>query len=222
MLVQHVRAALTRNRLLLTLDCKAQRALCRRHRCRSCLPACLDMHEWLRSTAGTQAAFHTVCSHAQRAAGGGFWSYAAGVAYKFVVEFCVGGLEVDNYRTTLPLKKGLSSSAAFCVLVGALPTAGTQPAKLGGRAEAMAACPAPLASTKQPTSSGELSSIGRCDAGLLQVARAFNRAYNLRLTVRGEMEYAYQGERLTPSMCGKMDQAVAFGQVGGGVSSSLT
>ena len=29
----------------------------------------------------------------------------------------VGGLRLDNYRTTLPLKKGLSSSAAICVLV---------------------------------------------------------------------------------------------------------
>ena len=53
----------------------------------------------------------------QEAAAGGFFSYAAGVAYKMLVDFGVGGLEVDNYRTTLPLKKGLSSSAAFCVLV---------------------------------------------------------------------------------------------------------
>lgn len=29
----------------------------------------------------------------------------------------VSGLTVDNYLTTLPLKKGLSSSAAVCVLV---------------------------------------------------------------------------------------------------------
>jgi hypothetical protein len=50
-------------------------------------------------------------------------------------------------RTTLPLKKGLSSSAALCVLV----------------------------------------------------ARAFSRAYALRLTTRGEMQYAFEGERLTPS-----------------------
>ena len=48
---------------------------------------------------------------------GGFWSYAAGVAYQIVVTNEVGGLEVDNYRTTLPLRKGLSSSAALCVLV---------------------------------------------------------------------------------------------------------
>ena len=38
------------------------------------------------------------------------------------------------------------------------------------------------------------------------VARAFNRAYGLRLTTRGEMQYAYEGERMTPSqVC-----AVAF------------
>ena len=41
------------------------------------------------------------------------------------------------------------------------------------------------------------------------MARAFNRVYGLQLTVRGEMEVAYQGERLTPSMCGRMDQVHA-------------
>ncbi|PRW33024.1 GHMP kinase [Chlorella sorokiniana] len=96
---------------------------------------------------------------AAEAAAGGFWSYAAGTAYRLLVDFGVGGLCIDNYRTTLPLKKGLSSSAALCVLV----------------------------------------------------ARAFNQAYGLRLTTRGEMQYAYDGERMTPSQCGKMDQACAFG-----------
>ena len=48
---------------------------------------------------------------------GSFWSYAAGVAYEVKVHFDVGGLEIDNYRTTLPIKKGLSSSAAWCVLL---------------------------------------------------------------------------------------------------------
>lgn len=37
-----------------------------------------------------------------------------------------------------------------------------------------------------------------------QVARCFNRAYGLQLSTRGEMECAYQGERLTPSLCGRM------------------
>jgi len=90
---------------------------------------------------------------------GGFWSYAAGVAYQMVAHFPVQGLAVDNYRTDLPIKKGLSSSAAICVLV----------------------------------------------------ARAFNRLYDLKLTIRDEMELAYQGEITTPSRCGRMDQGCAFG-----------
>ncbi len=98
---------------------------------------------------------------ATEAQAGGFFSYAAGVAYIFTTEYHVGGLEIDNYKTTLPLKKGLSSSAAMCVLV----------------------------------------------------ARAFNQSYNLNLTTRGEMQAAFYGEKLTPSQCGRMDQAVAFGSV---------
>lgn len=93
------------------------------------------------------------------AQGGGFWSYGAGVAYKVLTDYRVGGLVIDNYKSTLPFKKGLSSSAAYCVLV----------------------------------------------------ARAFNRVYDLKMTTRGEMEYAYQGEIVTPSRCGRMDQACAFG-----------
>ena len=98
---------------------------------------------------------------AQQAQQGGFWSYIAGVAYIFATEFHVGGMLIHNYRTTLPMGRGLSSSAAMCVLV----------------------------------------------------ARAFNRCYGLSLTARGEMQAAYEGERLTPSQCGRMDQAVAFGRV---------
>ncbi len=90
---------------------------------------------------------------------GGFFSYAAGVAYQILTHYRVRGLEIDNYRTDLPVKKGLSSSAAICVLV----------------------------------------------------ARAFNRTYDLKMTTRGEMEYAYQGEITTPSRCGRMDQGCAYG-----------
>ncbi|MBF2064678.1 MAG: GHMP kinase [Calothrix sp. C42_A2020_038] len=90
---------------------------------------------------------------------GGFFSYAAGVAYQFLSYFKVGGLEIDNYLTDLPIQKGLSSSAAICVLV----------------------------------------------------ARAFNQVYNLKLTQRGEMEFAYLGEITTPSQCGRMDQGCAYG-----------
>lgn len=48
---------------------------------------------------------------------GGFWSYIAGTAYRILVNHRIGGLVLDNYRTTLPMGKGLSSSAAICVLV---------------------------------------------------------------------------------------------------------
>lgn len=48
---------------------------------------------------------------------GSFFSYAAGVAYQFLTYFRVEGLEIDNYLTDLPIEKGLSSSAAICVLV---------------------------------------------------------------------------------------------------------
>jgi galactokinase len=91
---------------------------------------------------------------------GGFWSYAAGTALALLQSgHAVGGMELDNYLTTLPVRKGLSSSAALCVLI----------------------------------------------------ARAFSRTYGLALSVRQEMELAYRGERSTPSACGRMDQACAFG-----------
>ena len=89
----------------------------------------------------------------------GFWSYIAGVAYQVLTNYHVRGLVIDNFKTDLPVKKGLSSSAAICVLA----------------------------------------------------ARAFNRIYDLKLTVRGEMELAYMGEITTPSRCGRMDQGCAFG-----------
>lgn len=95
----------------------------------------------------------------EAAQGGGFWSYAAGVAYQILTHYHVRGLVINNYLTDLPMKKGLSSSAAICVLT----------------------------------------------------ARAFNRIYDLKMTVRGEMELAYQGEITTPSRCGRMDQGCAFG-----------
>ncbi|RKU25737.1 GHMP kinase [Candidatus Poribacteria bacterium] len=89
---------------------------------------------------------------------GSFFSYAAGVAYQILTDYKVQGLEVDNYLTDLPVKKGLSSSAAICVMI----------------------------------------------------ARAFNRIYELKMTTRDEMEYAYRGETTTPSRCGRMDQGCAY------------
>jgi len=96
----------------------------------------------------------------QEAQAGGPCSYVAGVAYQILLHHHVRGLVIDNDRTDLPVKKGLSSSAAACVLA----------------------------------------------------ARAFNRVYDLKMTVRGEMEAAYRGELTTPSRCGRMDQGCAFGR----------
>ena len=45
------------------------------------------------------------------------------------------------------------------------------------------------------------------------MARTFNHIYELGLTVTDEMELAYQGEILTGSECGRMDQVCAYGQV---------
>jgi len=51
------------------------------------------------------------------AMGGGHYSYLAGVAHHALVNYHVKGLVIDNYLNTLPIQKGLSSSAAICVLV---------------------------------------------------------------------------------------------------------
>ena len=93
------------------------------------------------------------------AEGESFFSYVAGVALVVLTNHRVRGLDIDQHTSTLPLKKGLSSSAAICVLT----------------------------------------------------ARAFSECYSLKLTTRGEMEYAYLGEVATGSCCGRMDQACAFG-----------
>jgi galactokinase len=54
---------------------------------------------------------------AAAAAARGFFSYAAGVAAEVVERYGVGGLRVCVTRADLPIGKGLSSSAALCVLV---------------------------------------------------------------------------------------------------------
>ncbi|WP_317986581.1 hypothetical protein [Nostoc sp. MS1] len=90
--------------------------------------------------------FHILQRIAQQ---GGFFSYAAGTAYQFLTRYGVGGLEIDNYLTDLPIQKGLSSSAAFCVLI----------------------------------------------------ARAFNHLYNLKMTIREEMEMADLGYSVHTSLC---------------------
>lgn len=90
---------------------------------------------------------------------GGFFSYVAGVASYINDNYTVGGLKITVTKMDLPIKSGLSSSAAICVLV----------------------------------------------------ARAFNRMYNLRMNVKGEMQAAFRGEQRTPSRCGRLDQACAYG-----------
>ncbi len=61
--------------------------------------------------------------------------------------------------------------------------------------------------TDLPVKKGLSSSASIC----VLTARAFNRVYDLKLTIRGEMELAYMGEITTPSRCGRMDQGCAFG-----------
>ena len=90
----------------------------------------------------------------------GFYSYMAGTAAILLEKFDVRGVDIDNFLTDLPLQKGLSSSAAACVMT----------------------------------------------------ARVFNILYDLQLDTRAEMEVAFQGELLTGSKCGRMDQGCAYGK----------
>jgi UTP-glucose-1-phosphate uridylyltransferase/mevalonate kinase len=90
---------------------------------------------------------------------GGFFSYVAGVASYVYEHYRVKGIHVVVTEMDLPIKSGLSSSAAICVLV----------------------------------------------------ARAFNKLYHLHLNTMGEMNIAYMGEQRTPSRCGRLDQACAYG-----------
>ena len=95
----------------------------------------------------------------EAAKGGGFFCYVAGVASYMCEWYRVGGIHLDITKMDLPMKSGLSSSAAICVLV----------------------------------------------------ARAFNILYDLHLNTLGVMNIAYWGEQRTPSRCGRLDQACAFG-----------
>ena len=90
---------------------------------------------------------------------GGFFSYVAGVASYINDNYTVGGVKITILDQDLPLKSGLSSSAAICVLV----------------------------------------------------ARAFNQLYRLKMNIKGEMQAAFRGEQRTPSRCGRLDQACAYG-----------
>ena len=95
----------------------------------------------------------------ETASEGGFFSYVAGVASYVNEYYKVKGLYIKITKMDLPIKSGLSSSAAICVLV----------------------------------------------------ARAFNILYHLHCNTMGEMFIAYYGEQRTPSRCGRLDQACAYG-----------
>lgn len=59
-----------------------------------------------------------------------------------------------------------------------------------------------------PLGKGAASSAAVC----ILVARAFDSVYRLGLLPHEVMDLAYQGERLTGSQCGRMDQACIYGQ----------
>ncbi|MBN2851132.1 MAG: GHMP kinase [Clostridia bacterium] len=46
-----------------------------------------------------------------------FFSYAASICQYMIRHYHVEGIFLDNYKTTLPIKKGLASSASFSVLL---------------------------------------------------------------------------------------------------------
>lgn len=58
-----------------------------------------------------------------------------------------------------------------------------------------------------PIQSGLSSSAAIC----VLVARAFNQMYRLKMNTKGEMLVAFRGEQRTPSRCGRLDQACAYG-----------
>lgn len=90
-----------------------------------------------------------------------FFRYAAGVACRMITRPDVtGGIDLRITAMDLPLRKGVSSSAAVCILV----------------------------------------------------AKAFDSIYSLNLLPHELMELAYQGEKLTGSQCGRMDQACIYGK----------
>jgi len=95
----------------------------------------------------------------EHAQGGGYYSYVAGVASYICEWYHTGGVEITITKRDLPMKSGLSSSAAICVLV----------------------------------------------------TKAFNELYKLGMSTLGIMNIAYWGEQRTPSRCGRLDQACAFG-----------
>ncbi len=115
-----------------------------------------------KEAAGKELTFRCEMNRAklrEAARAGGYFSYVCGVASYIVEWYNVGGVTIEIYDQTLPMKSGLSSSAAVCVLV----------------------------------------------------AEAFHQLYDLHMNTLGIMNIAYWGEQRTPSRCGRLDQACAFG-----------
>lgn len=88
-----------------------------------------------------------------------YYSYVCSTAYYMMKNYKVNGIRIEITSNTLPQKKGVSSSAAICILV----------------------------------------------------CRAFNKVYDLGLSLADEMRIAYESERYIGIKCGKMDQIVAVG-----------
>lgn len=88
-----------------------------------------------------------------------FFKYVCSSAYLMLENYHVSGVEINIINNDLPIEKGLSSSAAICILV----------------------------------------------------VRAFNKLYNLDLSINQEMDLAYKAEHLVGSKCGRMDQICAYG-----------
>lgn len=124
---------------------------------------------------------------------GGFFSYIAGTAgvvmqhEKFRLRQLASadlpaGLHINNHHTTLPMRKGLSSSAAVCVLVA---TAFDKVYDLGFTQE-------------------EIMELA------FQVQLMHCTTIATQTSIKSHM-YVIQGEMATPSRCGRMDQCVVMG-----------
>lgn len=89
-----------------------------------------------------------------------FFEYVVASAKLMQSKYPVSGVKIICDKMTLPMKKGLASSAAICVAV----------------------------------------------------IRVYNLLFDLKLSVKMEMNLAYEAELSTGSKCGKMDQVCAYGQ----------
>ena len=89
-----------------------------------------------------------------------FFDYVVSTAKLVTQKYQVEGIKIICTKMTLPIKKGLASSAAIC----------------------------------------------------MAIIRAYNQVYSLKISIKEEMELAYQAENLTGSKCGKLDQICGYGK----------